>query len=250
MAKRWDELAVELQERLLNAGVAPRHVRRYLLELTEHCDDLRAEGLQHGLNAADAEIAAMSRLGTTETLAQALIVQPGVRSLAARAPLATFAVAPFIALGATYALALLILWSGWRMFMPRTDSPFVPVEGIPIAYFGVGRLLFFGGPVAIGIVCSLIAARQRVRPVWPALAALLVALAGASTRVHAYRAAGEEHVSLALGSAPLIPSGPFLQDPVAWFFSSEPTWILLLLTLALLPYAAYRLRESYRLRSV
>ena len=33
----------ELRERLLNAGVAPRHVQRYLKELADHLADLRAE---------------------------------------------------------------------------------------------------------------------------------------------------------------------------------------------------------------
>ena len=33
----------ELRERLLRAGVAPRHVRRYLTELREHWADLTAE---------------------------------------------------------------------------------------------------------------------------------------------------------------------------------------------------------------
>ena len=33
----------ELRERLLRAGVAPRHVRRYLNELDDHLADLRAE---------------------------------------------------------------------------------------------------------------------------------------------------------------------------------------------------------------
>jgi len=44
----WREGAIprllrELEERLLRAGVAPRHVRRYVAELRDHLADLRAE---------------------------------------------------------------------------------------------------------------------------------------------------------------------------------------------------------------
>ena len=43
MAQLFPELFPELRERLLRAGVAPRHVRRYLNELGDHFTDLRAE---------------------------------------------------------------------------------------------------------------------------------------------------------------------------------------------------------------
>src|ERR1700720_2457956 len=53
----------ELRERLLRAGVAPRHVRRYLAELADHLADLRAEEEGAGRSRADAESAALVRLG-------------------------------------------------------------------------------------------------------------------------------------------------------------------------------------------
>src|ERR1700730_5057535 len=57
----------ELRERLLRAGVAPRHVRRYLAELADHLADLRAEEERAG--ALDAERAALARLGGIDALA-------------------------------------------------------------------------------------------------------------------------------------------------------------------------------------
>jgi hypothetical protein len=54
----------QLRERLLRAGVAPRHVRRYLTELDEHLADLMAEEEAAGRSRADAETAAILRLGT------------------------------------------------------------------------------------------------------------------------------------------------------------------------------------------
>jgi hypothetical protein len=43
MPKAFPELRDELREHLLRAGVAPRHVRRYLTELREHFVDLAGE---------------------------------------------------------------------------------------------------------------------------------------------------------------------------------------------------------------
>ena len=57
----------ELRERLLRDGVAPRHVRRYLGELTDHFADLTAEEQQAGRNLAEAKSAALERLGKTDT---------------------------------------------------------------------------------------------------------------------------------------------------------------------------------------
>ena len=60
-----------------------------------------------------------------------------------RAPWALFGVAPVVMLATAYCVALLILWTGWRMFLPAEKTPFVPIDGWAIAYFGIGRLLYF-----------------------------------------------------------------------------------------------------------
>ena len=56
----------ELRERLLRAGVAPRHVRRYLTELHEHWSDLVAEEQRSGRSRTEAEAVALARLGRVE----------------------------------------------------------------------------------------------------------------------------------------------------------------------------------------
>jgi len=58
----------ELRERLLHAGVAPRHVRRYLTELTDHLADLTAEEERAGRTLTDAESAASARLGRLDAV--------------------------------------------------------------------------------------------------------------------------------------------------------------------------------------
>jgi hypothetical protein len=64
MSKQFDKL----RERLLRAGVAPRHVHRYLNELSDHLADLTAEEERDGRNPGDAESAALVGLAPWMTL--------------------------------------------------------------------------------------------------------------------------------------------------------------------------------------
>src|SRR5260370_12644022 len=90
--------AHEFRERLLLAGVAPRHVRRYLRELRDHLADLTAEEERAGRSRAEAESAAMVRLGGMDDLAKAMIEQRQVQSWIARAPWAVFCLVPLLSL--------------------------------------------------------------------------------------------------------------------------------------------------------
>ena len=125
----------ELRERLLRAGVAPRHVRRYLTELTDHLADLQAEEERAGRSRADAESAALVRLGGMDDLARAMIEKRQFQSWCVRAPWAMFGLAPLCLLSGAWCVALFILWSGWRIFLPGADTPFVQLHGLANLYF-------------------------------------------------------------------------------------------------------------------
>jgi hypothetical protein len=183
MAKQFDEL----RERLLRAGVAPRHVRRYLGELGDHLTDLKAEERKAGRSRAEAEAAAMGRLGGVDELSQAMIGRREFQSWSVRAPWAAFGVAPLLVLAAAWYVALFILWSGWNVFMPGSDTPFVRLQGVAILFFGVGRSIFFGAPILVGWGVGLMAARQRLKAVWPVVSMVLIALIGGTGQVHVSR---------------------------------------------------------------
>ena len=108
----------DLRERLLRAGVAPRHVKRYLDELTDHLADLRNEELRAGRSASDAEAMALAQLGSIDDLANAMIEKRHFQSWCARAPWAMFGIAPALVLATAWGVALFILWSGWNIFLP------------------------------------------------------------------------------------------------------------------------------------
>ncbi len=227
----------ELRERLLQAGVAPRHVRRYLTELTDHLADLRAEEERAGRSPEDAECAALTRLGGTDNLARAMIEQRQFQSWCVRAPWAMFGLAPLVLLAVAYFAACLVLWSGWKIFLPGTNTPFVAIHGFAIFYFGVGRLLYFSAPILIGWGIGLIAARQRLKAVWPTMGLFLIALIGGTAQVHVSRQAlpGEvRHISM-----------DFTLGPSVQGISYGMSHALVIFSLAVLPYLIWRFQKAY-----
>jgi hypothetical protein len=231
----------ELRERLLRAGVAPRHVRRYLAELADHLADLRAEEERTGLSRSDAEAAALVRLGGIDELSKAMTEQRQFQSLCVRAPWAVFGLAPLFLLAGAYFTACMILWSGWKIFLPGTDMPFVRVHGFAILYFGVGKWLYFSAPILVGWVIGVVAYRQKFRAAWPTVGMAMTALIGSVARVHASGPAGSGgagHVSMNLAF------GPSVQDVSSVLFHT-----LAILSFSLLPSLVLRFKKSYLLPS-
>ena len=70
-----------LREILLKGGVAPRHVRRYLAELSEHLDDLTEKQRAQGYDGEDAALRARALLGEDRELAAAMLEQKSLRSI-------------------------------------------------------------------------------------------------------------------------------------------------------------------------
>lgn len=232
----------ELRERLLRAGVAPRHVRRYLTELREHWADLAAEEERAGRSPKDAEAAALARLGTMDELADAMIGQRKFQSWSARAPWAIFGLAPLVMLAAAYLFACIYLWCGWNLFIPSADTPFGtpnsgPIYSVSNVYFQAGKYFYRWAPLLIGWGIVLVAARQRLKAAWPALASILIAWMGATAQIRAARTAvphGLGHISMSffgIGQSRMIAPGAVVYG-------------LLILSLTLLPYVVWRLRKQ------
>ena len=231
----------ELHERLLRAGVAPRHVRRYVGELTDHLADLRAEEVNSGRNAADAESAALARLGNMDDLAKAMIEQRQFQSWCARAPWAMFSLAPTLVLAAAWAIALFILWSGWNIFLPGADTPFGGHRegGFANLYFQFGKAIYFFAPILVGWGIGALAFRQRLKAIWPAVGLMLIALIGGVSNVQAGRTAvpgGLGHIRMGFSFAPTVQGGyPYFLVRAA-----------ILLSITVLPYLIWRLQLAYK----
>jgi hypothetical protein len=170
----------ELRERLLRAGVAPLHVRRYLTELGEHFADLKAEEERAGRNRAEADSVAAARLGSIDSLAATMIAQKGLRSWAARAPWAVFGIAPVAIMAGACAMAMFLMWLGVTLIgnealgSDAQGSPIIQRWQIILFRFEdfVDQVL----PFLTGWGIGIIAIRQRRPLAWPLIGLALIAL--------------------------------------------------------------------------
>jgi hypothetical protein len=166
-----------LRDQLLRGGVAARHVTRYLTELTEHLDDLIAEAEREGLDREAAEGSALSRLGDTDNLANTMIARKEFRSWSHRAPWAVFFLAPLASLVAIN-LASLVLFVVIVEFFGSASARvpiFVPswFRGL---YTAITEFDLFLLPLMVGWAISCIAVRQRMKPLWPVVGLVVIAV--------------------------------------------------------------------------
>ena len=232
----------ELRDRLLRAGVAPRHVRRYLAELSDHLADLTAEEESAGRGRVDAEAAALARLGGVDDLAKAMTERRGLQSWCARAPWAVFGCGSLILLAGAYLLACAYLWFLWQVFLPGADTPFGhgnsgPIYGFENICIQAGKFYYIGAPILVGWGMGLIAIRQRVKTVWFSIGLALIAWMGSTARIQASRTAipdGMGHIRMSFFTL-----GPSSEQSVIGF--------LLILSLTLLPYLIWRIQRAHSL---
>ncbi|MBB6251990.1 hypothetical protein [Nitrospirillum iridis] len=170
-----------LHERLLTAGIAPRHARRYITELREHASDLTAEEMAAGCSRIDAETRALARLGNQDELAQALLRRGDFRSWGARAPWAVYGIGAVLSTLATFVVALATIAAIIETHRPAPDAhPVLPHwfgNAVTIISYVQSLVL----PLLIGGGFAVMAARQRMPALWPSLALLAVGVLGAGS---------------------------------------------------------------------
>lgn len=172
---------LNIREQLLRAGIAPRHVNRYAMELRDHLTDLVARERSAGLDLLAAEAKAWMMLGTDAQLVQAMIDRGAPRSLAAKASWAVFGILPLVAL---VLMTILIAAGSVAFFAPFRDlsSPVpenVHAIGLVVTMFGS-----YGIGPALAIACIVIALRQRLSSGWVWVGLALIALASGPLGFH------------------------------------------------------------------
>lgn len=156
-------------ETLLKGGIAPRHVRRYVRELDEHLDDLMAQQRASGYDGEDAALRARARLGDDAELAQAMLEQPGMRSLATRLPWLVFLLLPPIltaAIGLALYAAFYFVGNGAAKINAVLPLPESGLVGFSVAAMTAVNVLAV--PVMTTLL-AILAQRQRLRLRWPLL---------------------------------------------------------------------------------
>jgi hypothetical protein len=164
-----------LREKLLRAGIAPRHVRCYLGELRQHFDDLVRAETGNGLQGEAAFAAARARLGSDNDLAAAMLAQPELRSISARFPWAVFGIAPVVSLGLLIVVAVLVK-SG---LIGIAHGAGAPALGWIKSFVTVWDWsMMYAVPIIVAAVFYGIGARQLMATRWLVCGALLVAVVG------------------------------------------------------------------------
>jgi hypothetical protein len=161
-----------------------------------------------------------------------------------RAPWAIFGLGSALVLAVAYLVACVYLWWIWKVFLPGADTPFGhpnpgPIYGFQNICFQAGKFYYFGAPILAGWGIAITAARQRVKAVWPIAGLILIALMGGSAQIHASRTAvpdGLGHIRMSF----FLP-GPSVQDMYFSLFN-----ILLIFSMTVLPYLAWRLLQRAR----
>ena len=161
-----------VRDQLLRAGIAPRHVRRYVIELRDHLADLAARERNAGLDAKAAEERARAVLGTDAQLVQSMIDR-APRSLAVRAPWAVFALLPVVLFVAVLAsiddsmMHLLRPVAAWPGRAPAAYDVLIAATSFVADYL-------LGPALAAG--CIALALRQRLSSGWVWIGLALIAL--------------------------------------------------------------------------
>ena len=161
-------------EALLKGGIAPRHVRRYIGELTDHLEDGIAQQKAAGFGEDDARIRARALLGDDRELTAAMLEQTRFRSWPARLPWLVFVIAPFFLLTICL-LALLFpifaIGDGARHITGVTGIPSDFLRQLSWALL-TGLNLLALPLLALGL--GALAHRQRITPVWPIAGTVLL----------------------------------------------------------------------------
>ena len=192
-----------LRERLLRAGIGAAQAGRYIAELKDHLDDLRAEEQRAGWSPNDADARAMRRLGYVDALAEAMIARREFRAWSARAPAAAYVVAPSVVLAAATALWLVLLVGACTWLRGHA-------AGVPAEWAAWMRPLADGAqwfsnttlPMVLGWGLAAHAIRQRAPVQWPMLGLVVLAAAGAALQVGVTLPIGGAAGEIELGSGP------------------------------------------------
>ncbi|MEP6831319.1 MAG: hypothetical protein ABI963_13335 [Rhizomicrobium sp.] len=172
-----------MSERLLTAGIAPRHVHRYVRELSDHFDDLMQEEMAGGASRALAETKALSRLGHDDALAEAMLSRPELRSLTARFPWAVFGFGPAAMLTLSVVAALQIeIWliefaTAWGPAIGLHPGP-AAARGFTFAMLVWNTFAVYGAPLGFAALLYLIGSRQRMRTAWIVTGVAIICVLG------------------------------------------------------------------------
>lgn len=156
------DLLQDLRDDLLRAGLSPRHVERYLQELSEHRADIAEHLSKIGVSPETALRQAEQRLGDREALLLPMLADRRFLSRAVRWPAIFYIVLPL-------AVQVALIAGGVIMLSFAASTGLRPA----IADLGGGMaVLLLTAPVLIAWLTLFASRRRRMSVRWPVLGAL------------------------------------------------------------------------------
>jgi hypothetical protein len=176
-----------LGQRLLSAGIAPRHVRRLVMELASHYESLVEEEMARGQPIELARSVARNRLGTDDEIARKVLEEPGLRSWGARWPFTICGLAPLLGLAASAVAILAVLAAAFEVSNRSHTAWATDTSDIALwvrhGTEATGWLIMYGLPVLWSWALAQYAATRRLRRLWPLTGFVMTAALGAATNV-------------------------------------------------------------------
>jgi len=170
-----------LSQRLLRAGIAPRHVKRMVAEIEAHFADLVAELRSAGLSQAESESQAAVRLGTEDVLIANILAHPELRSWARQRPCLAFVLLPLFALAVQFALSMLAAVAVIAFSTQVLGITALYPGPVPWVVRGLQAYGVWIAPIAAAAAACFLAVRSGAPLTWPIAGCALVALLGAAT---------------------------------------------------------------------
>ncbi|MES2472007.1 MAG: hypothetical protein V4601_04095, partial [Pseudomonadota bacterium] len=227
-------------ESLLKGGIAPRHVRRYVGELSDHLTDLTERQRANGYDGEDAHLRARALLGDDHELTAAMLENRRLRSWTARAPWLLlplpFFVLPLVLLAGF--VPVFIIGDGAAHITRLTAIP--PELLRALSHGGLAGLNMLALPL-VTLLLGGIALRRRLNLFWVMPAALLLLW----LRPHMAMAFGDAALNLPgqvmVQVTPLFLHSPTLLEHAGPVLAGQ--YALTLLVMALMLRAQYRLNR-------
>jgi hypothetical protein len=170
-----------LSQRLLRAGIAPRHVRRLVAELEAHFADLVTEQRSAGLSQAESESQSALRLGTDDVLIANVLARPELRSWARQWPWLAFVLLPLLALPLQFVLSMLAAVGVLAFSTQVLGMNALHPGAVPWIVAGLQAYGMWIAPMAAAAAACFLAVRCGAPLAWPIVGSALIALLGAAT---------------------------------------------------------------------
>jgi hypothetical protein len=206
-----------LAQTLLRGGIAPRHVRRYINELSDHYDDLLDAARRSGQSPQDAERHALAQLGTPEDLAKAMLSRDDLKTLSARYPKSFFGAGPLltliVSLLGTGFLLVAVALLGQAMFGAKTSADLTPEQLVSMQqlqpmFDALAWAAKFILPVALGWLFLRHAIQQHAELRWVVVGVVAIAVVGGGADV-----------------AALLPAAPGVKGELKFGFGFAPPFM-------------------------